>query len=51
MMGRMPTMEGSSWCPPCDARDGVKFMVPVQGRCPQWASAREWGNVMVPDNV
>lgn len=45
--GRMPVMGGSSWCPPCDVHDGMKLMVPVQGRCPQWVSAHEWGNLMV----
>lgn len=43
-------MEGASWCPPCDAHDGMALMVSMQGRCPQWVNAHDGGNLMVAHN-
>lgn len=43
----VPVMGGRLWCPLCDAHDGMTLVVPMQGRCPQWASAHDRGNHMV----
>lgn len=43
-------MEGNSRCPPCGVHDGMKLMVPVQGRCPQWVSAHDGEKLMVAHN-
>lgn len=43
----VPMMGGRLWCPLWDAHDGMTLVVPMQGRCPQWASARDGGNHLV----